>query len=107
MASSLDNGRVEKRGACAQAILLILTLCLGGAFAIFKYFEAVSDYPTFSALILGIALVSTLAGVALCIGHYLHWITQSPKLPSRRLGIAVAVSGAVALMFWVVGLLSR
>lgn len=107
MANSLDNDRAEKRDARTQAILLIFILFLGSAFAILKYFDVVSDYTTFFALIMGVALVSTLTGIALCIGHYWLWITQPPKLPSRRLGIAVGVCGAIALVFWLVGLLSR
>ena len=107
MANALDKDRAEKRDARMQAILLILILFLGGGFTIFKYFDVVSDYTTFFALMMGVALVSTLSGIALCIGHYWRWITQPPKLPSRRLGIAVGLSGAIALVFWLVGLLSR
>lgn len=107
MANSLDNDRVEKRDVRSYAILLILTLLLGGAFAIFAFFDAVPDYSTFSVLMMGMALVSTLAALALCIGHYWRWITETPRFPPRRLAIAVGVSGAVALTFWVVGLLSR
>lgn len=105
MADPLDSKRVEKRDARAQVILLILMLFLGAVFAIYKYFDVVSDYTKLFALIMGVALISALAGIALCIGHYWRWISQSPRLPSRRLGVAVGISAATALGFWLVGLL--
>lgn len=107
MGDPLDSDRAEVRDARPQAILLILMLVLGAAFAIYKYFDVVSDYTNLFALIMGLALISALAGIALCVGHYWRWISQSPRLPSRRLGIAVGCSGATALGFWLVGLFLR
>lgn len=105
--SSKNRNQGAVREFRSQAWFVIILMLLGVFFSIYKYFEAIPNHSGLFALVMGGALVGVLVTMGICIDHYLRMALQGPRMVSRGRGLAVGISGAMAIALWVVGLLLR